>query len=248
MLDKHQLDRFGPLGFNLAQKEKDYAQYWILSFLAQSGFFGIFKGGTCLQKAYNLPRYSEDLDFTLNEAQLPDQNLLAKFLSSAGLTGVTFTWLDGEISSAVKVHFRGPLYSGKPISEGSVRLEFSKRETTLKKPFPVTISAPYPDILPFQFNVMDKGEIAAEKIRAILTRASARDLFDLYFILHGRTSLDLSLINKKLAGYQIKFNYADFSVRVNSLKGIWAKEISALTPNYLEFKLVSEAVLEKTQI
>lgn len=46
---------------------REYLQARILQFLQESGAFGswIFHGGTALRFLYNLPRYSEDLDFCL---------------------------------------------------------------------------------------------------------------------------------------------------------------------------------------
>ncbi|MEI6613808.1 MAG: nucleotidyl transferase AbiEii/AbiGii toxin family protein [Chrysiogenales bacterium] len=48
---------------------RDYLQARILQFLQESGAFAswIFHGGTALRFLYNLPRYSEDLDFCLSQ-------------------------------------------------------------------------------------------------------------------------------------------------------------------------------------
>jgi predicted nucleotidyltransferase component of viral defense system len=57
--------------------EKDYVLGWILVALAQHGETSehwVFKGGTCLKKCfYETYRFSEDLDFTLNERALYDK-------------------------------------------------------------------------------------------------------------------------------------------------------------------------------
>src|SRR3990167_4008923 len=131
MLNRNELNKYGPPGFHLAQKEKDYLQHWILSYLSQSGFGGIFKGGTCLQKAYNLPRYSEDLDFTLNHAKEPDQKSFSTFLAAAGFSGLQWKETARDISHTIKLRFQGPLYNGTPRSENTIVFEFSKREKTL---------------------------------------------------------------------------------------------------------------------
>ena len=69
MIDRKMLEKYGPPGFTLGQKEKDYAQHWMLSFLSRTGFDGVFKGGTCLSKIYySYYRLSEDMDFTLKLA------------------------------------------------------------------------------------------------------------------------------------------------------------------------------------
>lgn len=165
MLGRNDLNRYGPPGFHLAQKERDYAQYWVLAFLSRSGFKGIFKGGTCLQKAFGLPRYSEDLDFTLGEAQEPDFESISAFLSSAGFSGMSWKKESSERSSSARLRFRGPLYNGSAISEGTVLMEFSKRENVILSPQVVVITPPYPDLLPYELRVMDGRESAAREKR-----------------------------------------------------------------------------------
>src|SRR3989338_231981 len=245
MLNRNELDKYGPPGFHLAQKEKDYFQHWILSYLSQSGFGGVFKGGTCLQKAFNLPRYSEDLDFTLNDAKEPDWDALLSFLSTAGFSGISLKKEEKTIADTVKLRFRGPLYNGKNISEGTVIMNFSKREKTLRDSNPIMINPPYQDILPYQIKVMDKTEIAAEKIRAIITRRSARDLFDLYFLLRQKIELDKHIIQKKMDYYSVNFEYKKFEGKIKELEKIWKNEMSTLTPNSLEYEDVKSFVLKE---
>ncbi|MDO8554677.1 MAG: nucleotidyl transferase AbiEii/AbiGii toxin family protein [Candidatus Micrarchaeota archaeon] len=247
MLNRTELDKYGPPGFNLGQKEKDYVQHWVLSYVSQAGFEGVFKGGTCLQKAFNLPRYSEDLDFTLNDAGELDLEALAAFLSAAGFSGIGFKKEENEVSKSVKMRFRGPLYSGKLMSEGTISLDFSKREKTLITPNPTMINSPYPDILPYQVKVMDKKEIVAEKIRAVMTRRSARDLFDLYFLLRQKIELDKIMIQKKLDYYGVKFEYNKFEDKIKELGKIWKKEISTLTVNIIDYEVVATQVLENVR-
>ncbi len=53
------------LGYNLGQVESDYLQHILLLFLSRrAGNWLVIKGGTALQKAYGLNRFSDDLDFT----------------------------------------------------------------------------------------------------------------------------------------------------------------------------------------
>ncbi len=245
MLDRDELAKQGPPGFNLGQKEKDYAQHYLLSYLSRSGFSGVFKGGTCLQKAYGLPRHSEDLDFTLDSVQEPDFDAISAFLSSAGFSRIGWQRKAGSLSSMARLRFAGPLYNGTPISEGSVALEFSKRDRCLLPPVVALISPPYSDLLPYQLRVMDKGEIASEKVRAIMTRISARDLFDLYFLLHQQSAPEKMLIDAKLAARGLKFDEGEFLVHARGLEGIWQKEMAVLTSNPPAFKEVFKSVREK---
>lgn len=243
MLERKELERFGPPGFNLGQKEKDYVQHWVLSYISRSGFGGSFKGGTCLQKVFGLPRYSEDLDFTLNNAVEPDGDSLSAFLSGGGFSGISWKILEKTVSSTVKVRLRGPLYNGTAPSECTIRMEFSRREKTILKPKTSTINPPYPDLLPYQLKVLDEREIAAEKVRAILSRASARDLFDLYFLLRRGVRLEHGLIEAKLEFYKLIFDKKAIEMQIKKLAKIWKTEMAAFTPNMLDYRMVAKEVL-----
>lgn len=222
-------------------------QHWSLSFLSRSGFAGVFKGGTCLQKCFGLPRYSEDLDFTLNGALLPDFVSLQAFLASAGFAVVKVDLTQASLSDSAKMRYRGPLYNGNALSEGTLRFEFSKREKALLPPTIETINSPYPDLLAYSLRVMDLSEIAAEKMRALLTRSSARDLFDLNFLLQKGVALDAGLVQQKLDFYSVKYDYASFKKRVGKLRKDWKAELKAFTPNYLDYVPIAKKVLAETK-
>jgi predicted nucleotidyltransferase component of viral defense system len=196
-----------------------------------------------MQKAFGLPRYSEDLDFTLNGNPEPDMESISAFLSSGGFSGISWKIDEKKSSTTAKVRYRGPLYNGSSISEGAVLLELSKREKILLKPTPILITPPYPDLLPYQLLVMDASEIAAEKIRALFSRTSARDLFDLHFLLHQKISLKKSIVEEKLSYYKEHFDPALFKKNIEKLEAVWDVEIRALTPLKADFGPISRQVI-----
>ncbi len=64
------------LGYNLGQAESDYLQHILLLFLSRrSGNWLVIKGGTTLQKAHGLNRFSDDLDFTSKKEGIEDTTL-----------------------------------------------------------------------------------------------------------------------------------------------------------------------------
>lgn len=245
MIDRTELGRFGPPGFHLGQKEKDYVQHWVLSFLSRSGFGGAFKGGTCLQKAFGLPRFSDDLDFTLGSAVEPDYESLSRFLSSAGFAVVSWRTEEGENAVTGRIRYRGPLYSGSTITEGVLTLQLSKREGLVLAPRAAIIRPPYPDLLPYQLLAMDASEIAAEKVRALMTRVSARDLFDLYFLLRLGAALRKDLIEEKLSLYRMSLDSGQVRERLSDVKRVWKGEITALTQASVDYEEAAEAFLEE---
>ena len=248
MLSRNEVNKYGPPGFHLAQKEKDYVQHWVLTFLSREGFGGVFKGGTCLQKAFGLPRYSADLDFNIDKDGEPDFDAISAFLSSAGFSGLV--WKKAATtanSTSAKLRYRGPLYNGAHLSEGIILFDFSKREKIVLKPQAALITPPYPDLLPYQVRIMHWEEVAAEKIRAVMTRVSARDLFDLYFLLHKKTRLNRKLVETKLEYYDIALDFKQFKGRVEKLRGKWRKEMAVLTPGEADYETMAKQVLKEVK-
>ena len=243
MLSRDELARSGPPDFTLGQKEKDYTQHWILTYMSRSGFAGVFKGGTALQKAYGLPRYSEDLDFTLGDERLPDWEALERYLAEAGFTNPQHKQEENDVSHRVRLKAGAPLYNGTLVSLCSVVMEFSLREKALEEPSLVEITPPYPGLMPYTLPVMEKGEIAAEKVRAILTRTSARDLYDLSFLLQSGAALRPVQVAEKLQYYGVSFDYQQFEKRIRRLEKEYRREIGALTSQVQEYKTVRESVL-----
>ncbi|MFW5946723.1 MAG: nucleotidyl transferase AbiEii/AbiGii toxin family protein, partial [Candidatus Natronoplasma sp.] len=64
----------------------------------------------------------------------------------------------------------------------------------LKDPIRKEIDPPYRDVLPYVIKIRDKDEIAAEKVRAILTRDKVRDVYDLYKLIESDARLDKNMI------------------------------------------------------
>lgn len=76
----------------------------------------------------------------------------------------------------------------------SIRLQVSRREEVLKDLIRKEIDPPYRDVLPYVIKIRDKDEIAAEKVRAILTRDKVRDVYDLYKLIESDARLDKNMI------------------------------------------------------
>lgn len=88
MIDRGELlEVAGDIGLRPDVVEKDYVLGWLLAGISAHPSLGntwVFKGGTCLKKCYfETYRFSEDLDFTVeNEAQL-DEGLLRTALGES---------------------------------------------------------------------------------------------------------------------------------------------------------------------
>jgi len=241
LLDKARFSRFKP-----HQQEKHYIQSIILnSIYSTINNELVFKGGTCLLFFYGLNRFSEDLDFTMIKDIDPKKlkSNITKDLENLGINHNITKIEEKDNSLSFRIGAEGPLFS-KEIERCFVSIDISKREevfeSNIKEFKPV-----YGDVPNFTVNVMSKKEIFAEKIRALLFRNKARDLFDIHFLLKS-TAPSKKMINKKLEYYDMELNKENLLKSIDKKKKIWKPEINAFiigdTPN---FENVSENVKSK---
>ena len=113
-------------------------------------------------------------------------------------------------------------------------------------PFKInTITPIYKDLPPYSVTVMDPSEIMAEKIRAILTRNSARDIYDLWFLTQKKTKTHISLINSKLEYYKKVFDLKEFKESIEKQEKLWEQEMKQLIPTLISFKEIKNCILSQ---
>lgn len=251
MISRQQLEQLKyALGFTIWQAEKDYLQHLFLLFLSRrSKGELIFKGGTALQKAYGLGRFSIDLDFNIAQPDFDAKGLLEKIASDVSSFGykAVFGVQDGKLSKPSFLKVEGPLYEGTEKTLSTLRIDISARETAILEPQAVEIMPIYPDMPPYFTTVMALEEILSEKIRAILSRASARDVYDLWFLLNKNVVPDFSLISKKLEYCNMKFDKKIFLDAINGRKDLWESELGQLLPAVPDFSSVRTYILSRLQ-
>ena len=231
---------------SISNAEKDYLLEILLFAISQDvGDRLILKGGTSLYKLYNLNRFSEDLDFTLNSKRFNYTDYAEVLSKSTRLLGIYSTSVVETYNRETNVFFsfRGPLYDGRKPSICHISLNISHRER-LSLPYvhSFLVSA-YKEIPAFYIMAMDEREILAEKIRAILTRDKPRDVYDLWFLLKRGIEVDISLVNKKLEVYDKKFDYVMFSKSVRWKERIWDRDLKGLIiGNLPEFSRVASEI------
>lgn len=222
-------------GLNLGQAEKDYYQNIVL-FIIYSNFSKelVFKGGTALSKCYGLNRFSEDLDFSV----VNERDFIGYIDSH--LDDFEITHYIREIKAyenkKYRIKIEGPLHKNSEKTLCSITIDLSFREKVILEPLIKPIGR-HMDIIPlFDVYVMDKKEIFAEKVRAIMMRKSARDLYDIGFLLDGGSDADYKQIDEKLKFAGIEFNKKVFISRCINLKTIWQNELKSLVRNVPEHK------------
>ncbi|MBA3045967.1 MAG: nucleotidyl transferase AbiEii/AbiGii toxin family protein [Candidatus Thermoplasmatota archaeon] len=238
-------------GYNRGQAEKDYLQHIVL--LAQYATTKselVFKGGTCLQKVYGLDRFSEDLDYTV---QAPTD--IEKIIDAIERRLVGFGYParkpkieEDQAGIKVRLKIQGPFYKGTDLSLCSLRLEMSKREQVLLPTEVKRVMPPYENLPPYTVLAMSREEIAAEKVRAILTRDKARDLFDMFHLIEKGVRADPKTIDKKLEYYSLRYSQQDFEISVAAKRKIWKAELGPLVrnlPNFVDVEEIVNAALRK---
>lgn len=189
--------------------ERDYVLGWFLSGLFRHGPLSeslVLKGGTALRKLY-FPdyRFSEDLDFTLTQSISEDRfrrHLLETCQTLTQETGIEFVLAalgktrDEEGSEAYegKVQYVGPRQhrSGTPPR---FKLDMTLYEILVLKPVSLPLIHPYSDKCEAIIPTYCLEEILAEKLRALLTRTRARDLYDVWNLLkHHRDKIQIQQV------------------------------------------------------
>ena len=114
----------------------------------------------------------------------------------------------------------------------------------VEKPDTTLITPVFRDIGPYFIIIMNINEILAEKVRALMTRHKARDLYDLYFLLHKGAIVNRALINRKLEPYTKRFLEKEFVSNITSLEDVWEKELSILMRRIPDFKEIKDYVIK----
>ncbi len=250
MIKKDELTRIAEAKrLSLENAEKDYLlELLLFAIYSEFGDMLILKGGTCLYKMYSLNRFSQDLDFTLNKRRFDLERFLSKIMKSLNLLGIEGKVKDierykNEIN--VRLNFKGPLYDGRKESLSLIILNISLREKVLKEIRKELLTPMYREIPSFEIFVMNEQEILTEKVRAILTRNRARDVYDLWFLLKKGVNLDFNTINKKLKTYGTSFSSSYFDKKIEEKERFWETDLRGLLIGKLpSFSLIRKEILD----
>lgn len=170
-------------------------------FESEYGSSLVFKGGTALRLAYNSPRFSEDLDFTLTKDF--DRQKFIEFLKE----------LEKKYPAVVGVEANEKYYTIFGlirIKEDylthafSIKIEVSKREEAWVKNRDYSDKVIRSEVTPLTVlaQVGSLERILLEKEDAIKNRRAARDVFDYWYInqlLHKEVRPDFKGYDKKHA-------------------------------------------------
>jgi len=211
---------------------REYVQHLFLSIFYQEPDSEkvLFKGGTALRIVFQSLRFSEDLDFSVLKKED-----FSKIMDRIGKErGFDVTEKRFGTSLFYKFKFGGFITKSNRVS---LNIMFHQ------KPLYYSVKSyvsPYIDVSPFMLNVMELKEILAEKVHAIYHRNSARDMYDLFYLLRIE-SPDLSVIKSKVPEYENK----EFLNKLKKYKGIWDNEIKVFAMEYIHYGMAYKYICEK---
>jgi len=163
---------------------REYIQHLFLSFLYQEKRSEslLFKGGTALRLVWRSPRFSEDLDFTGSKMSISQiESLMEGALEKIESEGIKTNIEESKKTSGGYLaifHFETDEY------ESGIQIEVSLRAEPKEAGVAALIQS---DLLPpYTLIHLDEKRLVGEKIQACLTRAKARDFYDLYFMIRSR--------------------------------------------------------------
>jgi len=221
--------------------EKNYFQDLFLFYLYRKTNKFIFKGGTALYKIYNLPRFSEDLDFSLIEHISSDDaekiiKEIAENSSNFKIRSIKTT----KGSLLIKINCNGIL-----TKQNTLRIDINFKNEIIKGFNVRNYISDYIDINPFSIRILKPEEMISEKIHSILNREKARDLYDLFFLIRI-AEFDKALVEEKLKIFGMKYDKKVLEKKIINLKTIWEKELKTFILGELpDFDSVKDFVLGK---
>jgi uncharacterized protein len=239
------------------QIEKDYILSWILYGMSKHDRLSkilAFKGGTALKKVYfEEYRYSEDLDFTLLEDGISNEEIFADYRE-------VFDWVKREANIILRLaedaeHESGSInfyiaYTG-PLGGGGinkkVKVDITRKEVLEFPPILKPVFIHYSDLKDFDVLCYPLEEILIEKMCALMGRTQPRDLYDFWYLLEydkmditcNWPEFERKAKNKGLLPSAFK---EKVQAKMNSFKGRWKGSLSSQIRNLPDFELVVREV------
>lgn len=246
------------------QIEKDYILSWILQGVAQHERLSktiVFKGGTVLKKVYFEDyRYSEDLDFTLLDNKIPNEQIFEWFReifeyiqeeanipldiidsdNPPDITGPD----DGSINFYIS--YIGPL--GGQGSNKKVKIDISRNEKIVFELISQSVILSYTDQEPHQLLCYPLEEILVEKLRSVMQRMQPRDFYDIWYLLEiYKMDIDFYTNEFKTKCESKELNPAKFheklKKRLPQYKGRWQKSMTDQIHGLPNFEQIEREVM-----
>ena len=240
------------------QIEKDYILSWILQGIAQQVNISeqiVFKGGTVLKKVYfDDYRFSEDLDFTLLYANTTNKQIFEwieevfEYIEEEANIPLEIIddneHEDGEINFYVS--YVGPL--GSKGANKKIKVDISRSEKLEFKLVKKSVFCNFSDQKAHELICYSLDEVLVEKMRSIMQRMEARDLYDIWYLLEVHSmKLDFLINEFKLKCKSKNINpfefHAKMEQRLPQYKGRWQRSMTDQIKNLPDFEKVERELM-----
>lgn len=246
------------VGVRDQQIEKDYILSWILQGVAMHNELSkaiVFKGGTVLKKVYFEDyRFSEDLEFTLLDNSISNQQIFDYF-------NEVFEYVREEANIPLEIiddnehqdgginfyiSYVGPL--GGMGTNKRVKVDISKSEKLQFEPIIRPVFLTYTDQEEHKLLCYTLEEILVEKLRSVMQRMQARDFYDIWYLLETH-ELELDFYrNEFIAKCESKEVapkdfFKKLEQRLPQYKARWQKSMKEQIQNLPEFEQVERETM-----
>lgn len=180
------------VGVRDQQIEKDYILSWILWGVAnheQLSKIVVFKGGTVLKKVYFEDyRFSEDLDFTLLDNEISNEQIFEWFKETfeeiKEESNIPLEIIDDNEHEDGGINFYigyvGPL--GGFGNNKKVKVDISRSEKLEFEPVVKNAIVDYSDLEDYKLVCYPLEELLVEKLRCTMQRTQPRDYYDIWYL------------------------------------------------------------------
>jgi predicted nucleotidyltransferase component of viral defense system len=246
------------VGVRDQQIEKDYILSWILQGIAQHDQLSktiVFKGGTVLKKVYFEDyRFSEDLDFTLLNNEISNEQILEWFAEVFEYVrdeaNIPLDIIDNNEHQDGGINFYisyvGPL--GGVGANKKVKVDISRSETLVFEPMRGKAFLGYSDQEEHELLCYSLEEVLVEKMRSVMQRMQARDFYDLWYLLEiHEMEVDFYVEEFRAKCQSRELDPADFhhklEKRLPQYKGRWQSSTADQIQDLPDFDEVAREVM-----
>jgi len=245
------------VGVRDQQIEKDYILSWLLFGISKHEQLSktiVFKGGTVLKKVYFEDyRFSEDLDFTLLNNKITNEQLFTWFKEVFEFikdeANIPFDIIDNNehVDGGINfyISYIGPL--GGQGNNKKVKVDISRSEQLVFEPVMNDVFIEYSDLQEHQLLCYPLEEVLVEKMRSVMQRMQARDFYDIWYLLevHGMNA-DLYIAEFEAKCKSKNLLHTDFSQKLDErlplYKGRWKSSMSEQIKDLPDFDQLEREV------
>lgn len=196
------------------------------------GKYFFFMGGTAMRYFYNLPRFSEDLDFNTSSLDYQDFKEVVKVVStdvSKEGFSVTVSYNRRKDLFAASIYFNDAIKKYN-ISDSRriylmVKIEVNRPQWELITESRVLSMYGYS----FTAILMSKGNLLSEKVCALLNRKRGRDIYDTLFMLRKKFPFNEEVLKVNGIVFPVKDTILSY------LRNISEKELKYLAEQVMPF-------------